>query len=149
MFAQWTLLSGSFTKERCDACSTTTYTLTSKCCHFDEIVVSSCSRSCHKSTLGRVVTLPDRPRSVNKSDVDPIFNTSWGSQDARLVQIWWSKPKSVTNYPTNNHNFLEFGVNMAKMTLKGIFNNSPEHSRLFVWCTFDDSISKQVIVQTR
>ena len=40
------------------------------------------------------------------------------SQDAYFVQIWWFRPKSVMSYSVYKPSFLEFRVEMAKMTLK-------------------------------
>ena len=49
----------------------------------------------------------------------PIFNFQLKvSENACLVQIWWSWPKCVMSYRTDNPNFLEFWVKMAKMTFK-------------------------------
>ena len=42
----------------------------------------------------------------------PIFKESTVSQDARLMQIWWFQPNSVTSYRLNKTNFLEFWVKM-------------------------------------
>ena len=40
------------------------------------------------------------------------------SQDSYLVQIWWFYLKSFTSYCMDKTNFIEFSVEMAKMTLK-------------------------------